>query len=402
MSDRKKLFGRNNKKPKALTEQQWIESIMDSMGTNSSSGIPISSDNAMKVAAVYACVKVISNQIAQLPLCVYQNTEKGRERMRNHPVDRLIHTQFNEYLISYYGMRPAIVNLLLTGYGYIMIVRKNGMPIELWPIETKRVTKEVNAKGKPRYIVDFGADGKVTVAYTDMIEMQGISTNGAAPYDPVNLFANMLGLLKAQETYSADYFKNAVNPSGVVETQQAMSEQAYKRFKKDIEEKHSNLGNKHKVMILEEGAKFQKISSPPSDGQTVEARKFQITEVCRFFNIPPTKIMDYDKATWSNLEEVNAAFLNDCLMEYIRPIEQLLTMQLLSSEEKKDGYYVEYNLASLLRGKMSERYEAYAKARQWGWESVNEIREKENMPNIGAQGNIYLTPSNMQNSEELT
>jgi HK97 family phage portal protein len=117
--------------------------------------------------------------------------------------------------------------------------------------------------------------------------------------------------------------------------------------------------------------------------------------------MPPTKMMDYEGATWGNLEEVNAAFLNDCLMEYIRPIEQLFTMQLLTEKEKSEGFYIEFNLASLLRGKMSERYEAYAKARQWGFESVNEIREKENMSNIGAQGDIYLTPANMINSEDL-
>ena len=403
MSEKKKFNLKNLFKPKATytNEQEYIQWVVDNFGSESTSGINISSDNAMKVSAVYSCVKIISNQIAQLPMCVYQNTAAGRIRARNHPIDRLVHTAYNEYLISYYGLRPAIVNLLLTGSGYIMITRQNGAPVELWPVNSKRVRKEINGKGRPRYIVDFDKEGTVTVPYTDMIELQGISKDGKYPYDPVKLFANMLGLLKAAETYSADYFKNATAPSGIVEVPIAMTDEAYERFKKSVEDAHSSLGNKHKMMILEDGAKFNKITNPPEDGQTIEARRFQIIEVARFFNMPPTKMMDYEGATWGNLEEVNAAFLNDCLMEYIRPIEQLFTMQLLTEKEKSEGFYIEFNIASLLRGKMSERYEAYAKARQWGFESVNEIREKENMSNIGAQGDIYLTPANMINSEDL-
>ncbi|MFA5618537.1 MAG: phage portal protein, partial [Syntrophorhabdaceae bacterium] len=157
----------------------------------------------------------------------------------------------------------------------------------------------------------------------------------------------------------------------------------------------------HKLMLLEEGAKFNRIAAPPQEGQTIEARKFQIIEVARFFNVPPSKIMDYERATWGNMEEVNAQFLNDCLMEYIKPIEQIFTMQLLTEKERSEGYYIEYNLSSLLRGKMTERYTSYSQARQWGWLSVNEIREKENMSNIGTQGDIYLTPGNMLDSKEV-
>ena len=393
------LFNREKKIKASVKEVEWINSLLDEYGTTtSSSGIQISRDTALKVAAVYSCVKVISNQIAQLPMGVYRTTEKGRIKDKDHPVYRLLHTEFNEYTIPFYGIRPAIINLLLTGYGYIMINRKDGMPNELWPIDTKRVTKEVNQKGKPRYKVDFGKEGYIYVSYTDMIELQGISTDGVVPYNPVKIFADAIGLSRAAEKYSSDFFKNGITPSGVVEVAGAMGERAYKRLKKSINDAHGGLGSKHKVMLLEDGAKFNRISAPPEEAQTIEARKFQVIEVARFFNVPPSKIMDYERATWGNMEEVNRQFVNDCLMEYIIPIEQLFTKQLLMDSEKQDGYYIKINLSGLLRGKQSERYTSYAQARQWGWLNANEIREMEEMSNIGPQGDIYLTPTNMADS----
>jgi len=394
--------------PKAKTsEQEWIDAILAADGSLSSSGITVNAELALKTTAVYSCVKLISTQIAQLPLCVYKTVDnKGRLRDKSHIVDRLIHTQFNEYTCSFYGMRPVLINLLLTGFGYIMVNRRNGQPNELWPVNTNRVTKEINSKGKPRYIVDLGKDSqglneRITVSYTDMVELQGLSPDAVSTYDPIKLLADAVGLLKAAESYSAKYFENGVQPSGVVEVPNAMSNEAYKRFEKSVNKAHAGLGNRHKLMLLEEGAKFNRIAAPPQEGQTIEARKFQIIEVARFFNVPPSKIMDYERATWGNMEEVNAQFLNDCLMEYIKPIEQIFTMQLLTEKERSEGYYIEYNLSSLLRGKMTERYTSYSQARQWGWLSVNEIREKENMSNIGTQGDIYLTPGNMLDSKEV-
>ena len=222
-----------NRKVKAATkEQQWIESILDEFGTTSSSGIKISRDTALKVAAVYSCVKIISNQIAQLPLSVYKRTEKGRIKDKEHNIYNLIHTQFNEYTIAFYGLRPAIINILLTGYGYIMINRKGGVPVELWAVDTKRVTKEVNGLGKPRYKVSFGNNGTIIVPYTDMIELQGMSADGIVAYDPVKLFADAIGLSKAAENYSSEYFRNGITPSGTVEVAGTMTDESYKRFKK--------------------------------------------------------------------------------------------------------------------------------------------------------------------------
>ena len=106
-------------------------------------------------------------------------------------------------------------------------------------------------------------------------------------------------------------------------------------LKKSVDNVHKGLGNKHKLMILEDGAKFNRISAPPEEAQTIEARKFQVIEVARFFNVPPSKIMDYERATWGNMEEVNRQFLNDCLMEYIMPLEQLFTVQLFHGRGKK-------------------------------------------------------------------
>ena len=372
--------------------QEWVRSTFGKETTPS---------EALKIVACYACVRVISEQIAVLPLNVYRKTDAGRVKLEDE-LHRLLNVEPNPYITAYTMWRVMMTNLLLTGYAYAEIERspRTKEPIALWPIPTKYVTKRQRASGEPVYDVHVPDPEKGTrtarIAHGDMLELMGLTIDGAEAYRPMKLLAESLGLAKQAEAYSKEYYENGSHPSGIITYPGVLRGEQREKFKDEVRGTYSGLGKRHRVMLLEEGMQYIRISAPMTDGQTVETRNAQVVEIARFFNVPPHKIMDLSRATWGNIEELNLSWINDTLQPYLTNIRQAVSQVLLFTAQKRDGVYVEHDLNGLLRGRFNDRYDAYSKARSGGWLSVNEIRAKENMDSIGPQGDVYLEPLYMQ------
>lgn len=373
--------------------EEWLVDALG--GPKSSSGIRVNETTAVKVIAVFACLRLISEQLSCLPINVYKYNEKGKEKDRTHHVDYLISESPNEYMTAFEFWQMMIVNLMLCGECYAEIVRKNGRPIELWPIPSNRVIKDTKNYKEPVYFIQTNNEYKILYS-EDILHIPGMGQEYLKSYNPVVIARDCLGLSIAAERFASDYFANGAHPSGVVETDNTLSEIAFTRLKDSINEKYVGLGKTNRVMLLEEGMKYKAIAGAPKESQMLETRQHQVVEVARLFNVPPHKIMDMTRATFSNIEELNISFAQDTLVPYCVRIQQSLKQKLFLSHEKKE-YFIEYNLGALLRGKLKDRYEAYAIGRNWGWLSVNDIRLKENESAIES-GDIYLTPLNMVES----
>lgn len=361
----------------------------------------INPDTAMEVTACYACVRLLSNQVASLPLNVYKDATDGRERVKDS-LYYLLNVEPNPYITAFQFWNALMVNLCLTGVGYAEVERerKSKSVKALWPIPTSYVRKTKSAKGEPQYEVRIKGQEMRIIPYGNMLEIPGLTYDGYSVYEPIQLLKRTLGLARSAEDYSREYFDEGTHPSGIISYDGALKPDKRAEFKDEIKKGYSGLGKHHRVMLMEDGMKFQKISAPPNEGQMFESRKFQVIEICRFFNVPPHKVMELDRATWNNIEEMNISFVNDSLMPYLLNIKQAAMQTLLFGFQKEDGLYLEHDLNALLRGRLQDRFAAYAQARQWGWLSVNEIRNKENMPGIGSAGEIYLEPSNMKPAGE--
>lgn len=375
------------------TPEQWLVDLVGG-------GKEITQDTALEVMACFACVRLLANQVATLPLNVYKDVsdeKKGREKKKDHTLHSILNIEPNPYMTSYMFWNAFMVNLLLTGYGYAEVERdrRTKEVKALWIVPTKYVTKSKNKRGEPQYEVRVSDNEIKVIPFGNMLEVQGLSFDGYSVYKPIQLLKRSLGLARGAEDYSREYFDEGTHPSGVITYPGALKPDRRDEFKAQVKQAYSGLGKHHRVMLMEEGMQFQKISAPPNEGQMFESRKFQVIEIARFFNVPPHKIMELDRATWGNIEEMNISFVNDSLLPHCKNIEQAVFQTLLFGFEKDDGYYVEYNLNSLLRGRQQDRYNAYAMARQWGWLNVNEIRSMENLPDIGTVGDKYITPLNM-------
>ncbi len=366
-------------------------------GSESSSGVNVSEDSALKHSPFWAAIRVISGAVSSLPLLTYQRQSDGnKDRATSHPVYKLLHDKPNQYMTAgkFYESRTA--HALIYGNGYAEIQRDGGgRPIALWPLLPDRVARDVTESGVPFYRVMVDAGNIVTVADANMLHIPGLGANGYVGYPVVQYQKEAIGLGVATKQFGARFFSNDANPGGVLEHPGKLDDEAHKRLKKSWAAVHSGLDNAHRVAILEEGLKWAGTGVSPEAAQAIETQKFSVDDIARIFNLPPHMIGSMDSATFTNIEQQKIDFLTRTLVYWLRIWESEIDCKLFSAAEQKT-FFVEFLMDSLLRGDSAARSTAYTAGRMGGWLSVNDVRRFENMNSIGEKGDEYLVPFNMR------
>ncbi|MEG2289926.1 MAG: phage portal protein [Clostridium sp.] len=365
---------------------------------NSKSGIAVTEENSMKLSAVYACVRILSESIASLPLKIYKCGPDGSKKVAyEHPLYTVLHDISNYNQSSFEFRETIIAHLNLWGNAYVKkILDKTGRVVELEPIEPWKVRVYKDETRPKEFQLQYAVNTKegYKIYFKDeILHIKGLSFNGKDGLSPIAYARESIGLGLAAERFGSQYFGEGTNLGGTLESPTALSDAAYERLKSDLLAKRQGLDNAHSVMILEEGLKYAKTIIPPEDSQFIETRKFQLNEIARIFRVPPHMIADLDKATFSNIEHQGIGFVVHTLRPWLVRIEQAIFMQLLTEEERKT-YFVEFNVDGLLRGDFKTRQEGYAIGRQNGWLNANDIRKLENMDPI-PDGDAYLVNGNM-------
>jgi len=382
-----------------MTAKQWLTNWLG--GTESASGIRVSEDKAMKYTAVFACVKVISETIASLPLITYRRLKRGKERAVEHSLYNILHRRPNSEMTSFNFWETAMVHLLLWGNFYSEIEYNNAAKVKSlwlllpWNMKVSRVNGELIYK----YTLPDNTEKIIPKEY--ILHIPGLGFNGTVGKSPIAMAREAIGLGLAMEEFGGRFFGNNTNLGGIVSHPRELSKPAYNRLKKQLKEKYEGLGKSHRLLILEEGMKYEKVTIPPDDAQFLDSRKFQLVEIARIYRVQPHKIMDLEHATFSNIEEQNIEFVVDTVRPWLVRIEQVINTKLYPSSEQKI-YFSEFLVDGLLRGDTKSRYEAYAIGKQWGWLSSDDIRELENMNPIPKGGDIYWMPLNMISAGSTT
>ena len=361
------------------------------------SGKRVTDRTALQHIAVYACVRVLSEAIAQLPLHLYKYNDNGKERVPQHPLYFLLHDQPNPEMTSFVFRETLMSHLLIYGNAYAQIIRNGrGDVIGLYPLMPDKMKVDRDEKNRLIYIYsrydeanpNLKEQGDIVLYADEVLHIPGLGYDGLVGYSPIALAKNAIGISIACEDYGASFFGNNANPSGVLEHPGVI-----KNPDKLRDAWHRAYGgrNAHKVAVLEEGVKFTPISIPNNEAQFLETRKFQIEEIARMYRVPLHMIGDLDHATFSNVEHLSLDFVKYSLDPWIVRWEQGLMKALLSHSEK-GKYFIKFNVEGLLRGDYASRMQGYATARQNGWMSANDIRELEDMNMIPDElgGNLYL------------
>lgn len=368
------------------------------------SGKSVNERTAMQTTAVYACVRILGEAVAGLPLHVYQyRSDGGKERITNHPLYYLLHDEPNPEMTSFVFRETLMSHLLLWGNAYAQIIRDGrGRVLALYPLLPSKmdVSRAKNGELIYTYYRDSGESklnsdyGRITLRRDEVLHIPGLGFDGLVGYSPIAMAKNAIGMALATEEYGATFFANGANPGGVLEHPGVIKDP--QKVKDSWNAAYQGNGKQHRVAVLEEGMKYQSIGIPPEQAQFLETRKFQINEIARIFRVPPHMLADLDKSSFSNIEQQSLEFVKYTLDPWVVRWEQSLQQSLILPSEKP-SIFVKFNLDGLLRGDYQSRMAGYATGRQNGWFSANDIRELENMNRIPEDegGDLYLINGNM-------
>lgn len=366
-------------------------------------GKTVNERSAMQLTAVYACVRILAEGIAGVPLHLYKCGKNGsREKALDHPLYFLLHSEPNSEMTSFVFRETLMTHLLLWGNAYAQIIRDGrGQMIALYPLMPDRMRVDRNENGQIYYRYQLGANeshldkaGTVDLSPKDVLHIPALGFDGLVGYSPIAMARNSIGMAIACEDFGASFFRNGAAPSGVLEHPGVLKNP--EKLRAAWETQYGGSRNSGRVAVLEEGMKFNPIAIPPEQAQFLETRKFQVDEIARIFHVPPHMIGDLERSTFSNIEQQSLEFVKYTLNPWVCCWEQALTRSLLRTTEKLE-YSIKFNVDGLLRGDYQSRMNGYAVGRQNGFLSANDVRELENMEKISAEqgGNLYLVNGNM-------
>ena len=372
----------------SLDPRDWL---LEALGVRKSiTGINVTEKTAMRQSAVYGSVRIIAETIASLPLFVYERLKDGKNKAIDHPLFYLLHDKPNEDMTSFTYRETMLAHLLLWG-NYYSQIGKNRLDevVHLYPYLPDKVKVEIKNNQ-----VGYTYKNK-SINKDKILHIPGLSFNGITGKSPIRYAREAIGLGLALEQFGAEYFSEGTNVGGVVEHPKSLSPKAFQNLFESLNKKYKGLGKSHKLMLLEEGMKYAKITIPPEDSQFIESRKYQVEDIARIFRVPLHLLQSLDKATFSNIEHQSIDFVVHTIRPWLVRIEQAINTKLFS-EKERGKYFAEFKVGGLLRGDTLARYNSYHTARMDGWLNADDIRELENMnPLPDEQGKVYLVPLNM-------
>lgn len=366
--------------------------------------VELDGESALGVVAVYACVRVLAETLASLPLFLYRRlTPRGRERAVDMPLYWLLHDAPNPEMSRMSFWESIVGQAALRGTGYAEIARDaDGRAVALWPLRSDKMEAGRTAEGTLYWLYTMPDGTKRPMSSRDVLNVPGFGSTGIVGYSPIELHASALGLALDAQSYAERFFSNDSRPGGVLQTKDKLSDAGFERLKKSWEEAHRGVGNAHRVAILEEGVEWVQVAMSSRDAQFLEQRRFSVEEVARLFRVPLHLIQELSHATFTNIEHQSIDFVVHTVRPWAERVEGAVERCLLTTAERRE-LFAEFLVDGLLRGDQQSRYAAYSVGHQNGWLSANDVRELENMNPIAPEdgGDIYMVQLNMVAAGQL-
>jgi HK97 family phage portal protein len=397
------LFGGGRKAGPAdrnpASEIWWQD--LKSVG-RSTAGPFVSADTAMRLAAVHACVRVLADSLATLPLKIMRKMPGGDVMPAEaHPLNVVFGRRPNQWQNAYQFKQMMMGHLALRGNAYARILQGPLGPVsELVPLHPDRVRAELIENGRVRYVVSLQDGRQETLTQDEVWHLRGLVTadDGVTGLDPISAMREAIGMGLAAQDYGGTFFRNDARPSGILKhPAHFANEEDRKTFKAAWREAQGG-DKRFSTAVLEFGMDYQQIGMTNEQAQFLETRKLTDVDIARGFRIQPHKIGILDRASFSNIEMQALEFVTDTLMPWLVNWEAAINSDLIMVP---DRFVAKFTVNGLLRGAIKDRFAAYAVGRQWGWLSVNDVRRLEDMNSIGPEGDMYLVPMNMTPADQL-
>jgi HK97 family phage portal protein len=339
----------------------------------------VSPDSALRLAAVYACVRVLSESLASLPLVIYQRrADGGKDKVTDHWLYRLLAKRPNRFQNPFEWREMLQGHLALRGNAYNQIITNaKGEVVELMPLHPDRIRLELLPSGEYRYRFTDRFGNESILPRGEVWHLRGLSSDGLLGMSPIELARENLGMALAAQDYGARFFANDAKPTGGwIEFPGSFKDSEAKKVFRESYQQAQSGANRGKVLVLENGMKFHEVGVTNKDAQFLELRKFQITDVARLFRVPPHMIGDLDRATFSNIEQQSLEFVMHTMTPWAERWEASIESELLL---EGDDIEIEFDFANLMRGDAASRASYYQSGIQNGWLTRNEARIAENL-----------------------
>ena len=341
----------------------------------------VSDERSLQIATVFACVRLISTVTAGLPLDVFETSKDDRSKVGlDNPLARLLRYMPNQYMTAVEFREAMTMQLCFYGNAYALIERNSvGDVVSLMPLMT--VQMDVRLEGK-RVVYRYKRDTEyVDFKQSEIFHLKGFGFNGLVGLSPIAFGAKTTGVAVAMEDQQRDFYANGAKSPQILSTGDKTLTEA-QRDQLDVNFKEISGGPvKKRLWILEAGFTTQAIGVTPQDAETMAARKFQVSELARFFGVPPHLVGDVEKSTsWgSGIEQQNLGFLQYTLSPYINRWEYAIERWLLKPGDL-GRFHAEHNLEGLLRGDSTARANYLKTQVDTGLLTVNEGRRLDNRP----------------------
>ena len=374
-----------------LTSQNILEVIG---GEATSSGKKVTEQGVLGLPAVWRAVNVIAGSCASLPLHAYKPSGETRVRTSAPLLD-----EPHPDLTPFEFWETTYAHIALWGNAYLRVLRNElGQVSELWPIHPGRVrVGRTSETGEKVYAIDGGKEvlrdfnPKKPVQTATMLHIPGFGYDGVCGVSPIRAARQGLGLAMAAEEYGAKLFGSGSLATGVLQSEQRLSQEQADAIQARWKAKRTGLTSAHEVIVLDSGAKFHQLSSPPADAQFLESRRFQIAEIARMFGVPPHMLMDTERSTsWgTGIEQQSIGFVVYTLRPWLTRVEQRVSRLV-----RPHAAYARYAVEGLLRGDSAQRAAFYKAMWEIGVYNTNEIRALEERAPVD-EGNTRYRPLNM-------
>lgn len=377
----KKSEKRSSLENPSTTLVEWLNG-----GVSNKSGQLVSSETALGVSAAWRAISLIAGSVASLPIHVYEVTQNGRKALPNHPISKLLNNPNPQFYTGFTFRERMIQNLAGSGNGIAVIKYSNTGLIESLELPLRPVRVKI-IDGYLVYLVE-GLDKYLF--FDDVIHFVGFGDDPFWGKSPITVHAENLGISLASQSFAATYFGNGGTIAGVLKTDKLLTPQQKMDLAADWKRKYGG-GNTNSTAILDLGFEYKPIGSKPQESQLLEARKFQVEEIARIFGVPLHLLYSLDRATFNNIEVMNATYVQHTLTNYIERVESELNRKLLRNA---DNLEIRFNMDALMRGDMNARSDYYNRLFQIAAISPNEIRRAEGLSMYDG-GDTYYRPLNM-------
>jgi HK97 family phage portal protein len=358
------------------------------------SGVRVTPETALQCSTVLACVRLVAENLATVPLHVYRRLpEGGKERARDLPLYRMLQQQPNGWQTSFEFREMLTAHCLLYGNAYAEIrPGQSGAVSELWPLHPSRMKVEQLEDGTLRYCYREDRGTETLYRQDQIFHLRWLSADGVMGMLPINLSRDAIALAQALETHGGAYFGNACRLSGLMESDNPITVETAERLREQFERMHRGSDRAHRTAVLPQGVHWKDVQSTNEASQFLETRQYQVIEICRAYRVDPSYVQDKTKVGYASQEQAAIDLVQQTLLPWFRRWESAITRDLIVRD---DVFFAEFDTRGLLRGDLAAQANWLQTMLNTGIYSINECREVLNMNPIGPDGDQRYMQANL-------